>query len=105
MRSRSFTAVRSVPLRVSLTESRVVAAVEGLAKLAGSRDPETGDHLVRTSLYAKLIAEEMGREGREGREAGRLGPREAENIRRFAPMHDIGKVGGRGRHPAQARSP
>lgn len=102
MRSRSFTAVRSVPLRVSLTESRVVAAVEGLAKLAGSRDPETGDHLVRTSLNAKLIAEEMGREGRE---AGRLGPREAENIRRFAPMHDIGKVGGRGRHPAQARSP
>lgn len=76
--------------RVSLTESLVIAAVEGLAKLAESRDPETGNHLVRMSLYAKLIAEEMGREGRE---AGRLGPREAEEIRRFAPMHDIGKVG------------
>lgn len=84
------TQLRGLLDRVSLTESLVVAAVEGLAKLAESRDPETGDHLARMSLYAKLIAEEMGRQGRE---AGRLGPREAEEIRRFAPMHDIGKVG------------
>ena len=84
------TQLRGLLDRVSLTESLVVAAVEGLAKMAESRDPETGNHLVRMSLYAKLIAEEMGREGRE---AGRLGPREAEEIRRFAPMHDIGKVG------------
>lgn len=84
------TQLRGLLDRVSLTESLVVAAVEGLAKLAESRDPETGDHLVRMSLYAKLIAEEMGQRGRE---AGRLGPREAEEIHRFAPMHDIGKVG------------
>lgn len=76
--------------RTTLTEALVIAAVEGLAKLAESRDPETGDHLLRMSLYSELIAEEMGRQGRE---AGRIGAREAEAIRRFAPMHDIGKVG------------
>ncbi len=81
VRSRSFTAVRSVPLRVSLTESRVVAAVEGLAKLAESREPETGDHLVRTSLYATLIAEERGARGVRG-VRGVRGARGARGARR-----------------------
>ncbi|HEU0204854.1 MAG TPA: HD domain-containing phosphohydrolase [Burkholderiaceae bacterium] len=76
--------------RTTLTEALVIAAVEGLAKLAESRDPETGNHLLRMSLYSELITEEMGRHGRE---VGRIGPRDAEAIRRFAPMHDIGKVG------------
>ena len=40
-------------------ESLVVSAVEGLAKLAESRDPETGDHLVRMSLYSYILAQEL----------------------------------------------
>ncbi len=71
-------------------ERLVVAAVQGLAKLAESRDPETGDHLVRMALYAAFITEELGREGpyRERIDAAFI-----RDIHQFAPMHDIGKVG------------
>lgn len=71
-------------------ESLVVSAVAGLAKLAESRDPETGDHLLRMSLYAAILAEELGREGpyRE-----HITPAYVRDVHRFAPMHDIGKVG------------
>jgi response regulator RpfG family c-di-GMP phosphodiesterase len=64
--------------------------VEGLAKLAESRDPETGDHLVRMSLYSAILTEELGKDGvhRE-----RITPAYVRDVFRFAPMHDIGKVG------------
>ena len=73
-----------------VTENLVVSAVSGLAKLAESRDPETGDHLERMSRYSAVIAEEMGRDGAH---AGRIPPAMVRDILRFAPMHDIGKVG------------
>ncbi len=72
------------------TENLVISAIEGLAKLAESRDPETGDHLLRMSIYSALIAEELGREGPY---QGEVSPQYVRDIRRFAPMHDIGKVG------------
>lgn len=71
-------------------EGLIVAAVEGLAKLAESRDPETGDHLVRMSLYSAILAEELGKNDayRE-----HITPAYVRDVFRFAPMHDIGKVG------------
>ncbi len=71
-------------------ESLVVAAVEGLAKLAESRDPETGDHLVRMALYSALVAEELGKEGIY---MAQITPAYVRDVFNFAPMHDIGKVG------------
>ena len=71
-------------------ESLVVSAVEGLAKLAESRDPETGDHLVRMSLYSYILAKELYEQGIYQREYGSSYPR---HVFHFAPMHDIGKVG------------
>ena len=71
-------------------ESLVISAVEGLAKLAESRDPETGDHLVRMSLYSYIIAKELYDEGIYQGEFNGSYPRYVYN---FAPMHDIGKVG------------
>lgn len=71
-------------------ESLVVSAVEGLAKLAESRDPETGDHLERMSLYSYILAQELFDEGIYQEEYGSSYPRHVFN---FAPMHDIGKVG------------
>jgi HD-GYP domain-containing protein (c-di-GMP phosphodiesterase class II) len=71
-------------------EALVVAAVEGLAKLAESRDPETGDHLVRMSRYSALIAQAL--QAVPARGAG-IDTRWIEQLERFAPMHDIGKVG------------
>lgn len=68
--------------RTVVAEALVVAAVDGLAKLAESRDPETGDHLLRMAHYSALVAEEFGCDAATVRA-----------ILQFAPMHDIGKVG------------
>ncbi len=73
-----------------VTENLVITAVTGLAKLAESRDVDTGDHLLRMARYASLIAEEIGRTG-EYKE--RVNTDLIRDIFRFAPMHDIGKVG------------
>ncbi len=71
-------------------ENLVASAVQGLAKLAESRDPETGDHLVRMALYSALVAEELGREGPY---TELVTPAYVRDVYHFAPMHDIGKVG------------
>ncbi len=71
-------------------EGLVVSAVQGLAKLAESRDAETGDHLARMALYAALIAEELGRAGPY---QDQITAALVRSIHQFAPMHDIGKVG------------
>jgi len=71
-------------------ESLVVSAVEGLAKLAESRDPETGDHLIRMSLYSYILAQKLYDEGIC---QGEYKSSYARHVYHFAPMHDIGKVG------------
>ncbi|MBI5936502.1 MAG: HD domain-containing protein [Betaproteobacteria bacterium] len=71
-------------------ENLVVAAVQGLAKLAESRDPETGDHLLRMALYAAIVAEELGENGQY---RDRIDSAYVREVFQFAPMHDIGKVG------------
>ncbi len=76
--------------RTVVMENLVAAAVQGLAKLAESRDPETGDHLVRMALYSAIVAEQMGQSGRY---AGEITPAYVREVFHFAPMHDIGKVG------------
>jgi HD-GYP domain-containing protein (c-di-GMP phosphodiesterase class II)/HAMP domain-containing protein len=73
-----------------IMENLVVSAVEGLAKLAEQRDPETGDHLTRMRLYATMIAERLAEEP-DLRDT--VNGRFIRDIYRFAPMHDIGKVG------------
>jgi response regulator RpfG family c-di-GMP phosphodiesterase/HAMP domain-containing protein len=73
-----------------VVESLVASAIEGLAKLAESRDPETGDHLLRMAYYSAIIAEELGRQGPYMDD---ITPAYVRDIFQFAPMHDIGKVG------------
>jgi HD-GYP domain-containing protein (c-di-GMP phosphodiesterase class II) len=84
------TLLRAQLERTLSSDALVVAAVEGLAKLAESRDPETGDHLLRMSRYSALIAEALAGEPAY---AGTINARWIEDLERFAPMHDIGKVG------------
>lgn len=84
------TLLRAQLERTLSSDALVVAAVEGLAKLAESRDPETGDHLLRMSRYSALIAEALAHDPAH---AGRIDARWIEELERFAPMHDIGKVG------------
>jgi putative two-component system response regulator len=60
-----------------------------LAKLAESRDPETGHHLERVQGYSRLLAQELLRRGTypEVLDAGFV-----KLIFETSPLHDIGKV-------------
>ena len=75
--------------RIVALETRDVA-IFSMAKLAESRDPETGLHLERVQRYARTLALDLvdhqtGTEKLDG-EYARL-------VYETAPLHDIGKVG------------
>lgn len=74
-------------VRLFSLESREMALF-ALAKLAESRDNETGAHLERVREYSRLLARAL-------LEAGRPGVDEefVRNIYLTSPLHDIGKVG------------
>lgn len=63
--------------------------ITALARLADSRDPETGDHIARMRHYSRILAAEIAAMNPQ---AG-LGSKFADEIYRAAPLHDIGKVG------------
>ena len=65
--------------------------VFSLAKLAESRDPETGDHLERVRCYARDLAQELlDFAGYRSPDLNEDYPRQ---IFDSSPLHDIGKVG------------
>jgi HD-GYP domain-containing protein (c-di-GMP phosphodiesterase class II) len=61
-----------------------------MVKLAEARDEETGDHLERMKVYSRTITESLLSESKYVKS---ITPEYIENIERFSPMHDIGKVG------------
>lgn len=82
--------------RSLLTENLLTATVEGLARLAESRDPETGDHLLRMARYSRVIGEALLNDGDSSALPASdcvADQRFLDDLERFAPMHDIGKVG------------
>jgi len=66
------------------------SVVFGLAKLADSRDPETGDHLERIAFYSTTLASALRHHPRYGRE---VSPAFIRLIDISSVLHDIGKVG------------
>lgn len=75
--------------RLLTLESRDVA-IFSLAKLAESRDPETGMHLERIREYCRILAEQLIQEKDfENQIDGEY----AEMLYLTSPLHDIGKVG------------
>jgi putative two-component system response regulator len=60
-----------------------------LAHLADSRDPETGEHLLRMRSYAQLLAEELAVSGTHDQ---LIDATFLENFYHCTPLHDIGKV-------------
>jgi putative two-component system response regulator len=60
-----------------------------LAKLAESRDTETGLHLERTRSYARVLAEDLARHPNF---ADKIDPEFIRLIYQTSPLHDIGKV-------------
>lgn len=61
-----------------------------LADLAESRDPETGEHLLRVQGYCKLLATLAAQTPEFG---AQIDARFIEDIYVTSPLHDIGKVG------------
>lgn len=64
--------------------------IRALARLAETRDNETGNHILRTQYYVQALAT---RASRHSRFAAELDPQNISLIAKSAPLHDIGKVG------------
>jgi putative two-component system response regulator len=75
--------------RVLSMETRDVA-IFAMAKLAESRDPETGAHLERVRSYSRVLAQHLAGIDRFSAE---ITPEYARLIYQTSPLHDIGKVG------------
>ena len=67
-----------------------VATIVALAKLAESRDDDTGKHIERVQIFCRMLAEKMA-ESAVFRD--RIDAAFVENIFYAAPLHDVGKVG------------
>jgi putative two-component system response regulator len=65
-------------------------SIRALAHLAELRDPETGNHILRTSGYVRRLASGLRQAPRF---AEVLSERMIDLMARSAPLHDIGKVG------------
>ena len=74
--------------RISSMETREVA-IFAMAKLAESRDPETGAHLERVCAYSRVLAQHLAGIDRF---KGEITPEYARLIYLTSPLHDIGKV-------------
>jgi putative two-component system response regulator len=75
--------------RVVSLETREVA-IFAMAKLAESRDPDTGAHLERVRNYCRVLGQQLATQPKFAREI------DGEFIRLLfatSPLHDIGKVG------------
>ena len=70
-----------------ITRDMVIFA---MAKLAESRDPETGNHLERMRFYSKTLAETLARVDDPNYPIDELF---IDNIFLTSPLHDIGKIG------------
>ena len=69
-----------------ISESQM-ATIYALAKLAESRDDETGEHLNRVQVFCRLMTEKLSiRNGITVEDF-------IQNIEKASPLHDIGKVG------------
>ena len=64
--------------------------LKGMASLAETRDPETGDHLMRVSKYMKILVSHAPIQETYGQS---FSPAAVVELSRAAMLHDIGKVG------------
>ncbi len=81
---------QEVKERTRMLESTQDVTIQSLAYLAETRDNETGEHIIRTKKYVKLLAEFLKDHQRF---SDYLTEENIEWIYKTAPLHDIGKVG------------
>jgi putative two-component system response regulator len=76
--------------RMAENELTQMVSIRALAHLAETRDPETGNHILRTQGYVRELA---GRLQSHPRFAELLTEPYVRHLVQCAPLHDIGKVG------------
>ena len=81
------TIIRQRTQEVESARDLVFAA---LAKLAESRDPETGEHLKRIEQYSRILLERLAVSGPY---TDQITPSYVDYVSRSSILHDIGKVG------------
>jgi putative two-component system response regulator len=79
-----------VQRRMGENDATQQVSIRALAHLAETRDPETGNHILRTQSYVNVLALRLRDEPRD---AAMLTDRYIDLLTRSAPLHDIGKVG------------
>jgi putative two-component system response regulator len=79
-----------VARRMEENERIQTVSIRALAHLAETRDPETGNHILRTQGYVQLLAIRLREHPRF---AATLDEAYIRMLARSAPLHDIGKVG------------
>jgi putative two-component system response regulator len=67
-----------------------LVSIRALAHLAETRDPETGNHILRTQKYVRALALRLKQHPRF---SATLDTRTIDLLTKSAPLHDIGKVG------------
>lgn len=90
MEDYNITLENEVHKQVKEIASTQLSLIFALAKLAESRDPETGDHLNRTSDFCRTIARHLSALPKY---AEVIDNEFIETIAASSPLHDIGKVG------------
>jgi putative two-component system response regulator len=90
LRSKSDYLEREVALRTLELQAIQDVTIIALASLAETRDAETGNHIRRTQLYVKALAEQLRRHPRFEQV---LTVSMIDLLYKSAPLHDIGKVG------------
>ena len=79
-----------VKKKVREVSASQMATIHALVKLSESRDDETGEHIVRTSDYCRLLAEKLWEKGVHKEKVDQAF---IDSITQASPLHDIGKVG------------
>lgn len=90
LRDKSAYLEREVALRTLEVQAIQDVTIMAMASLAETRDNETGNHIRRTQLYVKALADRLRRHPRF---AHVLSDRMIELLYKSAPLHDIGKIG------------
>lgn len=79
-----------VARRIEENELIQTVSIRALAHLAETRDPETGNHILRTQSYVRLLASQLREHPHF---SDMIDDRFITMLAKSAPLHDIGKVG------------
>lgn len=79
--------LKSAKHTIVVRENQMLAALNALAS---AKDNETGNHIIRTQQYVKLLGQRLQKMGHHTQI---LSDEHIERLFKVAPLHDLGKIG------------